>query len=459
MLRRIFRAPGLRFQALIISFSLLLLVTLLGIRAYSVARGHFDELSELVHHDLQAQGLLVQMENSSSALDLALRKFAITRDSQYLKLATTVQKDLTQLASSLRQALAIGGQDFQIDPSASGIHKLRDWLEQRREAKLNHAHAAALGLLRLILVAVLLSGIITAWIFTLFYRGLLDPLAQLKDATYRIRSGELAYRLRTQSGVAELQELAESFNLMAERLEQLDQAKTDFLATISHEIKNPLAALKEGINLLASQGDTMAPQAKAKAFSVCLIAAKRLESMINNLLHHSQMETGLFSFDLKLKDIGSAIHTAIDEVRPLAQKKGMTIHYQGNPSIQAAFNWDGLVQVFENLLLNAVKYGNENTTIQIQVQQKERRLEHAELPHLELAVINEGRTISDTDLSRIFERFYRGSNSTLQQGMGLGLHVVKRIIEAHHGKIYAASEAGKTRFEFWIPSRYETEAG
>jgi signal transduction histidine kinase len=245
---------------------------------------------------------------------------------------------------------------------------------------------------------------------------------------------------------------------MAERLEHLDSAKTEFLATISHEIKNPLAALKEGMNLLASQGDSMLPHARSKAFSACLIASKRLESMINNLLNPSRMEMGLFDFDLTPKDLTAAIQTAMDEVRPLAQKKGMAIEYSGGEGILAAFNWDGMVQVFENLLLNAIKYGNENTTIEIRAALKSRTIEKAELPHLELAVINDGRAIPEAELAQVFERFYRGANSKLQQGMGLGLHVVKRIVEAHHGGISAACEAGKTRFELWIPGRYETEA-
>jgi signal transduction histidine kinase len=138
--------------------------------------------------------------------------------------------------------------------------------------------------------------------------------------------------------------------------------------------------------------------------------------------------------------------------------------------VMAPFNWDGMVQVFENLLLNAIKYGNENSVIEIHARMTqqggaEEAMGHdaevplPRLPHLELSVINDGARLQDSDLSQVFDRFYRGSNSRLQQGMGLGLHVVKKIVEAHHGGITAASEAGKTRFQLWIPGRYETEAG
>jgi signal transduction histidine kinase len=213
------------------------------------------------------------------------------------------------------------------------------------------------------------------------------------------------------------------------------------------------------MNLLATQGEQLLPHARSRAFSACVIAAKRLESMINNLLNQSRLENGLYDFNLTPKDLTTVIHTAIEEVRPLAQRKRMTIEYRGDAEILAAFNWDGMLQVLENLLLNAIKYGNEDSVIDVHASMKRRPHEKAELPHLELAVINEGRPISETDLSQVFDRFFRGSNSSQQQGMGLGLHVVRRIVEAHHGGIRAASEEGKTRFALWIPGRYETEAG
>jgi signal transduction histidine kinase len=431
---------------------------LLGTKAYSVARTHFDELSELANHDMKAQGLLVRMENLTSQRDQAQRKYRITRDREYRDLAAHYGELLQEASGSLQETLASTDPELQFHGSQASLDQLRDQFRIRRDQKLNHAHSAALGLLRLILFALILSGVVTAWLLTLFYRGLLDPLAKLKGATSRLRNGELSFRLKNDHGVTELRELAESFNQMAERLEHLDNAKKEFLATVSHEIKNPLAALKEGMALIANQGDTMLPQARSKAYSACLIASKRLESMINNLLHHSSMEMGLFDFDLTPKDLASAVHTAMEEVRPLAQKKGMSIEFKGDKEILAAFNWDGMVQVFENLLLNAIKYGNENTTIEVLASMKQRPIEKAELPHLELAVVNDGARIPEADLAQVFDRFYRGSNSKLQQGMGLGLHVVKRIVEAHHGGISAASDAGKTRFQLWIPGRYETEA-
>src|SRR5262249_25193429 len=158
-------------------------------------------------------------------------------------------------------------------------------------------------------------------------------------------------------------------------------------------------------------------------------ASKRLESMINNLLHHSRMEAGLYQFDLTQKDLSTAGQTAIEEVRPLADRKTMTIQYQGVPGIQAAFNWDGKVPGFVNLLLNAIKYGQENTPIEVDAQLERK----GPVPNVVVSVLNQGEPIPASELSRLFERFYRGANSGPQKGMGLGLHVVKKIVEAHNG--------------------------
>ena len=444
MFLRFFR---LRLQTLIISFSLICLIAILGIRAYSVARRQFIDTRDLVQFDLRAQTLLTRMESITLAKDRAEKKFRMTRDQAY---ASLLQHDLKSLKSAtleFEDSVALIYPDLKSNlgalPRTPDIEVMKVTLDARREVKLRQAHDSSLGLLHLILSALILSVAITAWLLFLFYRGLLEPLGLLNEATLKIKNGNLSHRLDTGIGVSELRAVSTQFNLMAERLESLDRAKTEFLQTISHEIKNPLAALKEGLSLLSSQGEELAPHIRKRGFSACLIASKRVETMINNLLNLSRAERGLFDFDLDVKNMSSAIQTAIDEVRPLADKKGMQIRLRSNLELQAAFNWNGIVQVFENLLLNAIKYGQENSTIEIEASTTEK--------DVQVRVINSGKNIATDESGKIFERFYRASNSSQQQGLGIGLHVVKQIIEAHHGKIEASSESGKTKLCFWIP--------
>jgi signal transduction histidine kinase len=354
---------------------------------------------------------------------------------------------------------------------------MRSLLNTKREEKLQRAREAASSLLGWMLATLLLSIGVTSWVVYLFYRGLIHPLVNLKEATSRIRSGELSHRIAApDAGVTELQELSHSFNGMAEKLEQLDRAKTEFLATISHEIKNPLAALKEGLNLLATQGEHLSPESRSKAFAACLIASKRMEFMINNMLHHSKvgkMEHGLYQFGLTLKNLTAALQTAVDEVRPLADRKKMAIQLRAPAELEASFNWDGMVQVFENLLLNAIKYGSESSSIEVTAQPAERPLKSGSrqaVPHVEISFANLGARIAESEIPKLFDPYYRGRNSDKNAGLGLGLHVVRRIIDAHHGEVRASStpittcasareDTAQTRIQLWIPSKYQSEIG
>jgi signal transduction histidine kinase len=309
------------------------------------------------------------------------------------------------------------------------------------------------------LVVFFLSIVVTAWVIYLFRKGLIEPIRRVNDATFRIHSGDLTTRVSLKTGVAELRNTARSFNEMAEQLETLDQAKKDFLATISHEIKNPLAALKEGLGVLAYHGESLSSESRAKGFSACLIASKRLETMINNLLRVSRGEAGWHQVDGTTRNLNQAIGMAIEEIRPLSEKKGMAVLLDAPEDLTAAFNWDGMIQVFENLLLNAVKYGQEKTPIQIHAARGSRPVmgRGESIPHVEISVSNQGLAIPESERKRIFERFYRGSNAMANSGLGIGLHVVRRVIEAHHGEIVAECDGARTRFRFWFPEAYESD--
>lgn len=448
------RTMRLRTHALFVSTCLIFLIGLLGSRAYLVARSHLAEMSDLAGPDMKAQAILVKMEGVSASRFQALRKFQITSDPAYQRLAVSAHIGLQRMIAQFKELLHSSHPEISIQPSdfenAKAIQTLRKRLDQERRNKLMRADAAARGLLRLILVALFLTVGIASWLLYLFYRGLLRPIQSIKEATSRISSGELSHRIPEQCGVAELRNVSRSFNSMAERLEELERAKADFLALVSHEFKNPLAALKEGLSLVISRGSDLPQHSRDKTLAACLIASKRIESMINNLLVHSQLEKGMFEFSLAVRELSPAIRLAIEEVEPLAAKKGMCIQYEEAANIQASLNSDAMIQALENLLLNAIKYGQDKTAIEVRANMREKAVE--------ISVTNTGKAMPSVELKRIFERFYRGSNASLQKGLGLGLHVVKRIVEAHHGTISVLSDSGTTRFTILLPDQSQAVA-
>jgi signal transduction histidine kinase len=452
MLSRLKTPLGLRAHAFVICLAMVTLVSVLGTRAYLTARAHFKETRELIEGDAEARDLISKIDTAQAALEVAQKKLKVTGAFQYERLVSQTEQSLLLLKSSLADVLANTYPDLR---ERSDLEALRGELEIRRQQKLGRAHADALGLLREILAALVLSIGVSLWLMAFLYRSLIRPVADLKEATQKIRSGDLSYRIPSETGAREFRELAASFNAMAEKLEQLEDTKNEFLATISHEFKNPLAALKEGLALLSNRGEFLSPESKNKAFAASIIASKRLESMMMNLLCHTRMEKGLYQFDLSRKDLAVAISTAIEEVSPIAAKKGMRMEYKGARPVFSAFNWDGIIQVMENLLLNAIKYGRENSPIEIDARV---RTDVDVFPVAEIRVRNraEREDMAGVDLNSIFDRFYRGNNVDGKQGLGLGLHVVKKVVEAHKGSVHVERHAETMEFTIQIPAQYES---
>lgn len=433
------------------------LTALLGGKAYSVARHQLQDTRDLVAYDLKAQTLLTRMESMAVSRDQAQRKFRMTQDRVYSDLVSYYDAALKSSAGSLSQVIApaypeLAGDTEALKASAQlhPIQAMRSSLELKRENKMNRAHESSEGMVRLIISSFLLCIGVTGWLLFLFYNGLLEPLRALREATGKLRQGDLSHRVSMRSGfthgVSELADLSESFNRMAEKLESLDQAKTEFLETLSHEIKNPLAALKEGLNLLSRKDANLSEASRQRGFNACLIASKRVETMINNLLSVASAEKNLFDFEKAQKNFPLAVQTAMDEVRPLAEKKGIQLQLKAAPNVMVLFNWDAMVQVFENLLLNAIKYGQENSVVDVEVSAD------ATGEKIICTVSNVGSGFSDQETTHVFDRFYRASNSSKQKGLGIGLHVVKKIIEAHEGEVSASSSAGKTSLQFSLPA-------
>jgi signal transduction histidine kinase len=442
MFFRKFFSIGLKGHAILISVALISLTGLLGVRAYSVARAHFLESKELVEREAPAQTLIFKVQSIQGALQRAEKKLKITGDPVYAQLVAGYKHSLEDNEKEL----------IRICPELKGdkdlVQSFQEKIASGREQRVVHARDAAAGLLRVIAIAVVLSVLITAWLILLLFRGLMEPFLNLSRATTRIKCGDLSSRIESH-GITELQDLATSFNAMAERLESLDQAKRDFLALISHELKNPIAALKEGLGLLSSTEKSLSAGAQKRCISACLIASKRLEYMINNLLNLSRAEAGMFDFEFAVHNVALAVKSSVEEVRPIAEKKNIQIRVISPNILEIPFNWEGMVQALVNLLLNAIKYGTGNSVIDVTVEEG-----HAPDSFIQISVANAGKEIGAKEINKVFERFYRGENSSQQQGMGVGLHVVKQVVEAHKGVVSALSESGRTKMVIQLPMPY-----
>lgn len=458
----------LRTQAYLVLSVLLMLIVFLGAYALSEAERHAVEADELLTKNFRAMSLIKELESQRAEQLRAVAKFEVTRDSAYATLAERQREKIDESIAKL--TMAIGNDELlgKLVPELKKLHsdrpdpgfipqlrELERRLEQTRSEKLERIRVVASDLRKIILVTLVIAMGVTSWLAFLLYNSILKPLECLREAAKRIRDGELSYRVEKFGGFEELRELRREFNAMASKIEELDSMKSDFLSTVSHELKTPLTAVKEGLSLLTDKQGALPPHVQTRTLDICNQAVKRLETMIQNLLNHARMESGFYSFDERAKNFVSVVEQAVQGIRPIAERRKQVIEVDlKTDNYLAAFSSEGIVHAVENLLFNAVKYGDNAHPIKVKVS----RIDAKPVPQLEVRVTNRGKGLLPAELKQVFERFFRAANADGQKGVGLGLSVVKRIIEAHHGEVAAESDNGVTSFYFRIPQRYESKA-
>ena len=296
--------------------------------------------------------------------------------------------------------------------------------------------------------SLLATSLLLVLTIKVYRHGFIHPLSSFRSALFRLKAGELSFRLPENEFFLETSDLNKQFNEMAARLDTLEIAKTEFLSTISHELKTPLTAIKEGLVLLTEKGDTISSAARQKTIEIGLNSTKRLELLIQNLLNHSQLEKNFFTFDGQPKNFFSVVDSTIQNLKPIADRRKITIEvYTHTDLLWSSFSVLGLSHAIENLLMNAIKYADNSHPIVISI----RHCPAEPVPFLELRITNHGRALLASEISQVFDRFFRAKNSEGQQGLGLGLSIVKSIVEAHQGNVFIESRDEITTFGIRIP--------
>jgi len=273
------------------------------------------------------------------------------------------------------------------------------------------------------------------------------PLRQLNEGAHRIASGNYRARVVVR-GRDEVSELARSFNRMAERLQEAEQARERQLAAIVHELARPLAGIRAAVETLRDGADT-----DREMRDTLLAGAEeelaRLERLIGTLSNLHQR--ALRPIQLNRTEIGleRVIRACVANFEPMAarQKITLTAEIPNNlPRLRA--DEDRLIQVLTNLLDNAFKFTPRGGSITIRVSEDDQ--------NVYIAVMDTGMGISPEELPHIFQQFYSGDKSRPpeKRGMGLGLTICREIIMAHQGQIRVESQPGTgARFTFSLPKK------
>jgi len=226
-------------------------------------------------------------------------------------------------------------------------------------------------------------------------------------------------------------------SLAAVRERRLNRLKSEFISNVSHELKTPLSLIKMFSELMLMPAGARAPKEK-KYLDIIMRESERLGALIENVLDFNRMERGQMGFDFQKSDPAGVVERSLDMYRFRLEQEGVDVRLEIQPDLpQVLLDEQALALAIINLLDNAVKYGRRGAEpIQLKVESRNGQV----LIHVQ----DHGSGIQPSDLRRIFERFYRSTDLEVrrQRGSGIGLTLVKSIIEAHGGKVEVSSEPG-----------------
>jgi signal transduction histidine kinase len=226
-----------------------------------------------------------------------------------------------------------------------------------------------------------------------------------------------------------------------ERREAL-AAEQELLAIVSHDMKNPLGALRLGArNLLNQPSGELGPRSRRHGEFIAR-CAQRLDSLIRNVLDTATIRTGHLSLVKAPQDLSALLHEAVDTFRPLADEKSQALRVEVPPSLPLDADRERLLQVLSNLLANAVKFTPREGSITARAWLQD--------GWVQCSISDDGPGIPPDALQRVFEPYWSGQSST---GTGLGLSIVKSLVEAHGGTTFVQSEPGMgTTIGFRVPA-------
>ncbi len=321
--------------------------------------------------------------------------------------------------------------------------------------------------INLAVAGVVLICLVTITLFFLMRRVVTTPLKDIERMTSEIGSGNLKARVAINTG-DEFEKLGTAFNTMAERisrgrdilkervihatrelseaneeLKTLDKLKSDFLANMSHELRSPLTVIRGGIDYL---NRTVQKEDNRNYLAIIDKNLARLINLVSDLFDFTKIESRKMEWSLEEENLTTLVQEVIEIISPLAVAKQIAITCENSGDVILKFDLERIEQVLINLIENAIKFSDPETTICISIQTDQEMAT--------VAVKDCGIGISKKNLEIIFDKFSTvpsGRDGQIE-GTGLGLAISKAIIEAHGGRIWAKSIKGvSSTFFFTLP--------
>lgn len=329
-----------------------------------------------------------------------------------------------------------------------GFKKMIQISRRQRDQKISESNRISSHVLRVTTITsgmAVLVGLLISFFNT---RSINRSILLLQKKTREIAKGRFE-ETHNISAPPEIKELADDFNLMCERLKELDEMKKDFISHVSHTLRTPLTAMKEASSMLLDGTYADVPAKQSQLLAIMKKECERLIDSVNRILDLSRMEAKMMDYQLKQSQLFTVIQQTVLKLAPIAQRKRIDLELRPSKNLPAVhIDEDRIGQVMENLIGNALKFSSSGARVIIHAAFK-----NTGNQFIEVSVMDTGCGIPKENLGKIFDRFKRidrGKETTL--GTGLGLSIAKYIIADHGGKIWAQSEPGQgSTFFFTLP--------
>ena len=300
-------------------------------------------------------------------------------------------------------------------------------------------------LLPLTVWQILLSLLIGASISALLGKWFFGPITQLSNAMKKVADGDFSVRLTADKGIREIEDIYANFNLMAKDLGATEILQTDFVSNVSHEFKTPINAI-EGYATLLQGDENLSPEMEQYVEKI-LFNTKRLSGLVGNILLLSKVDNQVIQSRVSTFRLDEQIRQSVVLLEPKWEEKEIEfdvdlerVEYTGDENM--------LMHVWNNIIGNAIKFDPPGGYVGIKMKQRD--------GEITVTVEDSGPGVDEEAKKHIFDRFYQADSSHKEEGNGLGLALVKRIVDANKGRVTVENRIGSgCRFTVVLPRTYK----
>lgn len=296
------------------------------------------------------------------------------------------------------------------------------------------------NIFRAIIFSALIAVLITMLFSFILSNRITEPLIKLKNAALEVAQGRYKQNIKSK-GDDELTELIKAFNTMSKRLSKLEKIRKESASDLAHELRTPLTTIRGYLEAI-EDGKL---EADPESIREMQEETARMTHLVENLNEFANAQNKVFDLEKEKINLNKIIKKVIRQQQRFISQKNIDLKLDIDAQIFLKADQDSLIQILNNVLENAVKYNQENGFITIKTRLKKDKLE--------IEIKDNGQGIKKADLPYIFERFYRAdkSRNSQNQGSGIGLAVVKELMDAHQGSVEVESSENGSLFRLIFP--------